>query len=81
MDSRRSGTNQKIYTVAETAKLLHVNRNKVYELIGAGLLPALKLGSLKILDTALDEFLAKYNGYDLSDFSNVRKLVPRQVVD
>lgn len=71
----------KLYTVAETAKMLHVNRNKVYELIGAGLLPALKLGSLKILDTALDEFLAKYNGYDLSDFSNVRKLVPQQVGD
>ena len=81
MDSRRSNTNQKIYTVAETAKMLHVNRNKVYELIGAGLLPALKLGSLKILESSLDAFLEKYNGYDLSDFDNICELVPQQVGD
>lgn len=81
MDSRRSNTNQKIYTVAETAKMLHVNRNTVYKLIGAGLLPALKLGSLKILNTTLEEFLERYNGYDLSDFNNICELVPQQVGD
>ena len=81
MDSRRSDTNKKIYTVAETAKMLHVNRSKVYELIGAGLLPALKLGSLKILESSLDAFLEKYNGYDLSDFDNICELVSQQVGD
>lgn len=81
MDSRRSDTNKKIYTVAETAKMLHVNRNTVYKLIGAGLLPALKLGSLKILNTTLEEFLERYNGYDLSDFNNICELVPQQVGD
>lgn len=67
----------KLYTVAETAKLFHVNRNTVYKLIDSGLLPALKLGSLKILGTALDEFLEKYNGYDLSDFNDIREIVPQ----
>lgn len=72
---------RKVYTVAETAQILHVNRNKIYELIAAGLLPALKLGSLKILESSLDTFLEKYNGYDLSDFDNICKLVSQQVSD
>lgn len=81
MDNKSSGRNQKVYTVAQTAQVLHVNRNKIYELIAAGLLPALKLGSLKILESSLDAFLEKYNGYDLSDFDNICELVPQQVGD
>ena len=69
---------RKVYTVAETAQILHVNRNKIYELIAAGLLPALKLGSLKILGSSLDEFLEKYNGYDLSDFDNICELIKKE---
>lgn len=59
-----------LYTVAETAKLLKTGVNNVYELIRAGLLPALKLGNMKIRKVTLEEFLAKYEGYDLTDLSN-----------
>ena len=37
-----------IYTVAETAKLLKTNPAYIYKLINAGILPALRLGGMKI---------------------------------
>ncbi len=63
-----------LYTVAETAKLLKTNANYVYELIKRNLLPALKLGSYKVRRTALLEFLAKYEGQDLTDLNDIKKL-------
>lgn len=63
-----------IYTVAETAKLLKINPNYVYELIKKGLLPALKLGSFKIRRTSLLEFLEKYDGKNLTDLNNITNL-------
>lgn len=46
-----------LYTIAEVAKRLKVNRNTVYELIRSGELRAVKLGSLKVRDKALEDFL------------------------
>lgn len=63
-----------LYTVSETAKLLKTNPNYIYELIRRGLLPALKLGSLKIRKTSLIEFLKKYEGQDLTNLSNIKEL-------
>ncbi len=63
-----------LYTVAETAKLLKTNTNYVYELIRKGFLPALKLGSFKIRKSSLLEFLARYEGQDLTDLTNVTEL-------
>ena len=63
-----------IYTVQEVATLLHSSPNYIYGLIEKGYLPALKLGSIKILKTSLVKFLADYEGQDLSDIDNVRKL-------
>ena len=63
-----------LYTVSETAKLLKTNPNYIYELIKRGMLPALKLGSLKVRKTALIEFLSKYEGKDLTDLNNIRNL-------
>lgn len=60
-----------LYTVKEVSKILKVNVHKVYDLIRAGLLPALKLGSIKVRKETLDEFLVKYDGKDLSDVNNV----------
>ena len=60
-----------LYTVKEVAKNLKVNIHKVYELVNAGLLPALKLGSIKIRKESLEEFLEKYDGKDLTDLKNV----------
>ena len=46
-----------LYTIAEVAKRLKVNRNTVYELIRKGRLKAVRLGSLKVREKALEEFL------------------------
>lgn len=54
-----------LLTVREVAERLKVNRNKVYELINSGILPHLKLGSIKVREEALNAFLAEYEGHDV----------------
>lgn len=63
-----------LYTVLEVAKILRIGKNRVYELIKAGLLPALKLGGLKVRKETLCKFLQEYEGCDLTDLSNIKKL-------
>ena len=63
-----------IYTVQDVATILHSSPNYIYELIEKGYLPALKLGSIKILKTSLQNFLIDNEGQDLSDINNVKKL-------
>lgn len=63
-----------LYTVKEVSKILKVNVHKVYELINSGLLPALKLGSIKIRRESLLCFLEENDGNDLTDTSNVVKM-------
>ena len=60
-----------LYTVKEVAKIMKVNVHRVYDLIHAGLLPALKLGSIKVRKESLEEFLRKYDGKDLTDLNNI----------
>jgi len=66
--------NRMLYTVKETSNILKVNVHLVYDLIRAGLLPALKLGSLKIRKEAIENFLKEYEGMDLTDLKNIVKL-------
>lgn len=63
-----------IYTVQEVAALLHSSPNYIYELINNGFLPALKLGSIKILKTTLEKFLQENEGKDLSNINYIKKL-------
>lgn len=63
-----------VYTVKEVAKLLHSSPNYIYDLINKGYLPALKLGSVKVLKTSLEKFLIENNGKDLSDIDNIKPL-------
>lgn len=65
-----------LYTVPEVAKILKCNASRVYALNKAGLLPFLKLGQYKCRREALEEFLKRYEGYDVSDPYNV---VPLEV--
>lgn len=60
-----------LYTVKEVARILKCNATRVYGLKDAGLLPFLKLGQLKCRREAVEEFLRKYEGYDLSDPNNI----------
>lgn len=63
-----------IYTVQEVAKLLHSSPNYIYELINKGYLPAIKLGSMKILKSSLMQFLIENEGKDLSNINNIVNL-------
>lgn len=68
-----------LYTVSETAKLFKTNPATVYGLINSGLLPVLKLGCYKIRRKAIDEFLEKYEGKDISDPFNVTFIQQKEV--
>lgn len=46
----------------------------VYELINRKLLPALRLGSLKVRKSTLIDFVERYEGMDLSDLDNIKEL-------
>lgn len=63
-----------IYTVQEVAKMLHSSPNYIYLLIEKEYLPAIKLGSIKILKSTLENFLKENEGNDLSDINNIKKL-------
>lgn len=63
-----------LYTVTETAELLKINRNSVYDLLKHNVIRGLKLGSLKITRTELMEFLEKNNGKDLSNLQDIKEL-------
>lgn len=63
-----------LYTVAQVSKIMKTSHNYVYELIRLGLLPALKLRHLKVRKEALNEFLRRFEGKDLSDLSDIKPL-------
>lgn len=63
--------NDELYTVKEVSQILRVNVHRVYDLIKVGLLPALKLGNLKIRKESLQKFLSDYDGKDLTDLDNI----------
>ena len=53
-----------LYTVTEVAKMLKVNRNFVYKLIKDGELEAVRIGSIKVKQEALNNYIERnvYNG-------------------
>lgn len=63
-----------LYTVKETSRILKCNVNLVYTLINTGLLKSLKLGSRKIRDRTLEEFLDKYDGQDIDEIIEQKRL-------
>ena len=63
-----------LYTVSETAELLKINRNSVYDLLKHDVIRGLKLGSLKITRDELMKFLENNNGKDLSNLQDIKEL-------
>lgn len=63
-----------LYTVKEVSEILKTCPAYVYKLRDAGLLKFLKLGSYKCRKKELENFLAKYEGYDLTDPFDVKLL-------
>lgn len=68
--------NPKVYTVRETATLLQVGINRVYELINSGALKVIRLGYIKVPAEELDNFIERYTGKDLSDPNNIVDYLP-----
>ena len=63
-----------LYTVKEAAIILKTNVDYIHKLRKAGLLPFLKLGQYKVRKQALDDFLIRNEGKDLTDPFNVKEL-------
>jgi excisionase family DNA binding protein len=63
-----------IYTVQEVAKIIHTSPNYVYKLIEKGYLPAIKLGSVKVLKNTLEQFLIENQGKDFTNLDSISKL-------
>jgi excisionase family DNA binding protein len=55
-----------LYTIKEVSEILKTNVTYVHRLRKSGLLPCIKLGAYKVRKEALETFLEKYEGYDLS---------------
>ena len=63
-----------LYTVSEVAEILKTNVDYVYKLQKAGLIRFMKIGRLKCRRSTLEEFLEKYDGFDISDPFNVQDI-------
>lgn len=48
---------EQIYTIKEAAQILRVNTNYIYREIGEGIIKAVKIGSLKILESELLRYI------------------------
>ncbi|SHK45878.1 helix-turn-helix domain-containing protein [Tepidibacter formicigenes] len=71
-----SNANKELLKIREVAQILRVNTNKVYDLIKAGHITALKLGELKVTRFELERFIREANGKDFSDLDNVKTYNP-----
>lgn len=63
-----------LYTVQEVAEILKTNVSYVYRLQQVGLLRFMKIGRLKCRKSTLEEFIAKYDGYDITDPMDIKEL-------
>lgn len=70
-----------LYTVAEVAKKIGSNPNYVYLLIKSKVLPALKLGSMKVPKEQLVAFQNKWVGWDLSNPYEPKRLYDEEVAE
>lgn len=56
-----------LYSIPEAAKLLGSNADYVRELVKSGILPSMKAGRVKISRKALEEFVDRMNGMDITN--------------
>ena len=63
-------TELKSYTVAEVAKILHTNTDRVYALIKSGELPSIKIGVTRIRHDVLLAFLMQHERNDTNGGMN-----------
>lgn len=63
-----------LYTIEEVSLILKTNKDYVYDLIKAKVLPAIKLGRIKILKESLEQFLRDFEGKDLTNPYEVKDI-------
>ena len=63
-----------LLTVKEVSEILKTNVSYVHKLRKAGLLPFLKMGCYKCRRESLSDFLAKYEGYDITNPESIKEL-------
>lgn len=63
-----------LLTVPEVAAILKTNKDYVYKLQRAGLIRFMKIGRYKCRKSALESFLKKYEGCDITDPFNIQKI-------
>ncbi len=59
-----------LLSIPEAAKMIGCNADYVRSLIKSGLLPSLKAGRVKVSRKALEDFIDRMNGMDITDPSN-----------
>lgn len=67
-----------LLTVKEVSEVLKTNVTYVHRLRKTGLLPFIKIGCYKCRRESLNEFLARYEGYDLTDPDHIKQLERKQ---
>ena len=67
-------SNELLYTTAEVAKMLKTKPEQIYKLMNAGLLPYMVIGRRKVRASTLEEFLQRYEGFDITDPNNIQKI-------
>ena len=65
---------QIVYSAQEAAKILHSSPNYIYELVKKGKLKAVKLKSIKILKSTLEDFLKDAVGVVVGAIDKRRKI-------
>ena len=63
-----------LYTVPEVAEILKTNVDYVYKLQKAGIIRFMKIGRLKCRKATLEQFLEKYDGYDISNPFDIQQM-------
>ena len=63
-----------LLTVKEVSEGLKTNVSYVHKLRKAGLLPFIKIGCYKCRRETLNDFLSRYEGYDLTDPDHIKAL-------
>ena len=56
----------RVFTVAETAEILRCSEGFVRRILTCGLMRYMKIGDIKIRSEALDEFLERFDGEDVT---------------
>lgn len=61
----------RLLSVKEVCDVLRMDKNRVYSLIKSGVLPAIKSGSYRVSESAIDNFISSNTGKDVTDPYNI----------